>query len=67
MWYSLFLPVEVMLEVQPGIPHGVDDAGEMDRDVVDEGGDDTVSERGKIAESDVEMLDVEGATDPEDG
>ena len=55
-----------MLEVQPGIPHGVEDAGGMDRDVADEGWDDTMSEWGKIAESDVEMLD-EGATDPEDG
>jgi hypothetical protein len=55
-----------MLEVQPGIPHGVEDAGVMDMDVVDEGGDDSVSEGRKIAESDVEMLD-EGATDPEDG
>jgi hypothetical protein len=66
MWYSLFLPVEVMLEVQPGIPHGVEDAGEMDGDVDVEGWDDTAGEWGKIAESDVEMLD-EGATDPEDG
>jgi hypothetical protein len=66
MWYSLFLPLEVMLEVQPGIPHGVEDAGVMDMDVVDEGGNDSVNEGRKIAESDVEMLD-EGATDPEDG
>jgi hypothetical protein len=66
MWYSLFLPVEVMLEVQPGIPHEVEDAGGMDRDVVDEGWDDAVREWGKIAESDVEMLD-ERAPDPEDG
>ena len=57
--------MEVMLEAQPSIPHGVEDAGMMEKDIVDEGVDDTVSEGSKIAESDVEMLD-EGATDSDD-
>jgi hypothetical protein len=58
--------VEMMLEVQPSILHGLEDAAVMDNDNADEGGDDTVSEGSKIVESDVEMLD-EGVTESDDG
>lgn len=58
--------LRVMIEVQPSLPEGVEDAGVMDKDIAEEEGEDIVSEGSKIAESDVEMLD-EGATEPEDG
>ena len=56
----------VILDVRPSIPYGLEDAGMMDKKFTGEGGDDTVSEGGESAESDLEMR-VDDGTEPEDG